>query len=104
MHRLVAEAFLQNPNEYKSVNHLDEDKTNNRVDNLVWCTQQKNVSYSRSKPVELFHPEGFSMGIFESRNYIRRTLGIRFDNACTHGYTFRFLYGTERAAYFASRW
>ena len=51
VHRLVAEAFLPNPNQLPQVNHKDEDPTNNHVDNLEWCTQEYNVRYSKSKKV-----------------------------------------------------
>ena len=46
VHRLVAMTFLENPNNLETVHHIDEDKTNNKVSNLEWTTQKKNVQYS----------------------------------------------------------
>jgi len=42
VHTLVAEAFLDNPNTYKYVDHIDGDKTNNTIENLRWCSNGEN--------------------------------------------------------------
>ena len=52
IHRLVALAFIPNPNNYKEVNHKDEIKTNNNVDNLEWCTREYNMSYGKARFVQ----------------------------------------------------
>lgn len=45
VHRLVAMTFLPNPNNYREVNHKDENKYNNNVDNLEWCNAKYNMNY-----------------------------------------------------------
>lgn len=45
VHKLVAETFIPNPNNFSQINHKDENKTNNDITNLEWCTPQYNHDY-----------------------------------------------------------
>ena len=49
IHRLIAETFIPNPNNLPQVNHIDENKENNKVNNLEWCTAEYNNNYGTKK-------------------------------------------------------
>lgn len=49
VHRIVAEAFVDNPYGYKEVNHIDECKTNNSAKNLEWCDRKYNINYGTTQ-------------------------------------------------------
>lgn len=90
IHRLVAQAFIPNPDNKCDVNHIDEDKTNNNVNNLNWMTRSENVNWgtSRKRSVDTFHrhreykdkikviyPSG-EIKIFNSAADISRAFGV----------------------------
>lgn len=77
VHRLVAIAFLDNPNNYATVNHIDENKQNNKIDNLEWASMSYQNSYGvgaicrnkfKEKPVNQYDLNG---------NFIKRWNSIK---------------------------
>ena len=85
-HRLVALAFLDNPFNLPCINHKDENKQNNSVENLEWCTVQYNTKYgtgkersakSRRKPV-IQLKDGVMLSIYESAVMAHKEIGINY--------------------------
>lgn len=105
VHRLVAEAFIDNPDKLPEINHKDENKQNNQVSNLEWCTRKYNVNYgSRTektqKAVMQFNKAGVLVATYKGLNEIKRALKIKnvsnISNVCkgkrksAYGYVWKF--------------
>ena len=58
LHRLVAEAYIQNPDNLPQVDHIDNDKTHNYVNNLQWITNRDNSRKSNNKPILQYDLDG----------------------------------------------
>ena len=89
IHRLVAKAFIPNPNKKPEVNHKDEDKTNNCLTNLEWMTRKDNLNYgthnermakTKSKSVIQYSLKGEFIRKWPSVIQIERNLGFLSSN------------------------
>ena len=58
VHRLVAEAFVENPNRENVVNHIDRNTLNNCANNLEWCNQQYNNEYGHNRRIKQYNING----------------------------------------------
>lgn len=70
VHRIVAKAFIPNPDNLPEVNHKDYDKSNNCVSNLEWCSPQRNTEHSHAKSYVLKDGENL-IKVFNLRKYCR---------------------------------
>lgn len=80
VHRLVAKAFIPNPDNLPQINHKDEDKTNNNVDNLEWCTAEYNVRYTCNKAVRCIE----TGEVFGSLKEAAASVGRKSPTMCSH--------------------
>lgn len=110
INRLVATAFLPNPNNYPVVNHKDENPQNNCVENLEWCTYQYNINYGnckqkmskgKYKPICQFSKDGTLIKIWDGAKQAADELNIDFrhiSDCCkckrktAYGYKWHFYY------------
>ena len=82
VHRLVANAFILNPNNLETVNHKDENKLNNNVSNLEWLNRGDNIRYSNNKPVLQLDKVGNVVKQFSSISEASKQTGINMSNIC----------------------
>ena len=110
IHRLVAESFLPNENEYPEVDHKDGNISNNNVENLRWCTHLENVNNpntvyksNRRKPCAVFDLNGNKINEYTSVTEAAKATNVPVSSICCiakgicgmngykHGLTFKYI-------------
>ena len=95
-HRLIADCFLPNPNNLPQINHINEIKDDNRVDNLEWCTANYNINYgtrnerdakTKTKTVYQYTKDGQFIAKYPSLCEVGRQLGYNIGaiSMCCNG-------------------
>ena len=108
VHRLIAEAYISNPNNYTMINHIDGDKQNNNIDNLEWCSNSYNTKQAydmglyiskKECPVRAINKRTGKVYDFKSIRECSKTLGLNrktitsiLKNNKTNNYDYYFEY------------
>ena len=102
VHRMVAETWLDNPNHYKEVNHVNGDKDDNRVNNLEWVTHSQNIRHAmrtgltKGGPIRIVE----TGEVFESQHECAKQIGgsqghisncLAGRRSTHHGYHFEYV-------------
>lgn len=89
IHRLVAKAFIPNPNQLAQIDHIDGNKANNCVENLRWCTQTQNINNPNTKykskrlrKVAVYSHQGELIDEYASLTEAAKATGVPISSLC----------------------
>ncbi len=81
VHRLIAKAFIDNPNNLPQVNHIDGNKLNNSIDNLEWCTNRENTQHGYDNHLYKFKSRCHAVNVYTKQGkFLKQYKSIR--NMC----------------------